>query len=475
MISRLDVSVPGTLLTALLWLGLGSERRVAAADRPYGPLHKTRSAVMARQGMAATSQPLATAAAIRVLQKGGNAVDAAIAANAVLGVVEPMSCGLGGDLFAIVWDARTSKLHGLNASGRSPAAATLALFRDKGLKDIPVQGMLSWSVPGCVDGWDELRRKFGSRSWAELLEPAIQYAEDGFPVSEIIAADWKAAEPALWQIPTSAACFLPGGHAPRAGTIFRNPGLARSLRMIAEGGRDAFYRGPLAEAIVSYSHTVGGLFTAADFAQHTSTWVEPVSINYRGFDVWELPPNGQGIAALQMLNLLEPYDLKRMGFGSAEALHLMIEAKKLAYEDRARYYADMEKAQVPVKELISRAYAAGRRALIDPKRANPHPTAGEPLQADTIYLTVVDKDFNCVSLIQSNFHGFGSFHVPAGLGFPLQNRGCLFALDETHPNRLEPRKRPFHTIIPGFVTKDGKPWLSFGLMGATCRRRGTPR
>jgi gamma-glutamyltranspeptidase/glutathione hydrolase len=422
--------------------------------------------------MAATSQPLATATAIKVLQKGGNAVDAAIAANAVLGVVEPMSCGLGGDLFAIVWDARSGKLYGLNASGRSPAAANLALFRQKGLKQIPVHGPLSWSVPGCVDGWDELRRKFGSRSWSELLEPAMQYTEQGFPVSEIIAADWKGAAPVLGVIASSAACLLPGGHAPSKGEVFRNPELARSLRMIIDGGRDAFYRGPLAASIVSYSQSVGGLFSLSDFAEHTSTWVEPVSTNYRGFDIWELPPNGQGIAVLQMLNLLESYDLKSMGFGSAEALHLMIEAKKLAYEDRARYYADMEKAQVPVKQLISKSYAEGRRALIDPKRANLHPVAGGPFQADTIYLTVVDKDFNCISLIQSNFHGFGSRHVPQGLGFPLQNRGCLFSLDETHPNHLEPRKRPFHTIIPGFVTRDGKPWLSFGLMGGDMQAQG---
>jgi gamma-glutamyltranspeptidase/glutathione hydrolase len=422
--------------------------------------------------MAATSQPLATAAAIRILQDGGNAVDAAIAANAVLGVVEPMSCGLGGDLFAIVWDTKSQRLHGLNASGRSPEAATLALFASKGLKFIPVHGPLSWSVPGCVDGWDQLRRKFGSRSWAELLGPAIYYAQDGFPVSEIIAADWHAAEPALRAVPTSGACFLPGGHAPEAGTIFRNPGLARSLRAVAGGGRDAFYRGPLAEAMVRYSQSVSGLFSARDFADHSSTWVDPVSTNYRGYDVWELPPNGQGIAALQMLNLLEPYDLKSLGFASAEALHLMIEAKKLAYEDRARYYADMEKARVPVTELISKAYAAKRRPLIDPARANPHPAPGQPLEGETIYMTVVDKDFNCVSLIQSNFHGFGSYHVPGDLGFPLQNRGCLFALDESHPNGLEPRKRPFHTIIPGFITKEGKPWLSFGLMGGDMQAQG---
>jgi gamma-glutamyltranspeptidase/glutathione hydrolase len=304
------------------------------------------------------------------------------------------------------------------------------------------------------------------------LKPAIHHAEEGFPVSEIIAADWRSAEPTLLKVPTSAACFLPAGHAPRAGTIFRNPGLARSLRTLVDGGRDAFYRGPLADAIVSYSQSVGGLFSKSDFAEHTSTWVEPVSTSYRGYDVWELPPNGQGIAALQMLNLLEPYDLKSVGFGSADALHIMIEAKKLAYEDRARYYADMDRAKVPVKELISKSYAAKRRTLINLAHANQRPAAGEPLQADTIYMTVVDRDFNCVSLIQSNFHGFGSNHVPGELGFALQNRGCLFALDETHPNRLEPGKRPFHTIIPGFITRDGKPWLSFGVMGGDMQAQG---
>jgi gamma-glutamyltranspeptidase/glutathione hydrolase len=456
----------------VFWIGLGGDRAVSAADRPHGPRHKTRSAVMARHGMAATSQPLATAAAIRVLQRGGNAVDAAIVANAVLGVVEPMSCGLGGDLFAIVWDARTKKLYGLNSSGRAPRAATISLFRERGLREIPIHGPLSWSIPGCVDGWDELRKRFGTRSWGELLEPAIAYADDGFPVTEIIAGDWKDSEPALRPIPSSAACFLPGGHAPAAGTLFRNPGLAASLRRIVEGGRDAFYRGPLSESIVAYSLANGGLLSTADLAGHTSNWVEPVSVNYRGYDIWELPPNGQGIAALQMLNLLEPHDLRRLGFGSAGALHLMIEAKKLAYEDRARYYADPEKAKVPVAELISKAYAARRESLIDPARANPRPVAGDPLQADTIYLTVVDQDFNCVSLIQSNFHGFGSYHVPGSLGFVLQNRGCLFALDDSHPNRLEPGKRPFHTIIPGFVTKDGHPWLSFGLMGGDMQAQG---
>jgi len=459
-------------LTVAAVLILNSRGFLMAHDRPSGPLDKTRSVVVARNGMAATSQPLATLAALRVLQAGGNAVDAAIAANAVLGVVEPMSCGLGGDLFAIVWDAKTQKLHGLNASGRAPYAANRALFREKRLALIPTVGPLSWSVPGCVDGWVQLQSKFGSKPLAEVLAPAIEYAEQGFPVSEIIAHDWQEAAAELSKIPTSARCFLPGGSAPRAGDTFKNPGLARSLRQVAEGGSKAFYRGAIADAIVAYSATVGGLFSKKDFEDHSSTWVEPVSTNYRGYDVWELPPNSQGIAALQMLNLLEPFDLKGMGPLSGDALHLMIEAKKLAYEDRAKYYTDPDFAKVPVAQLISKKYAATRAPLIRRERANERPGAGEPGEADTIYLTVVDKDRNAVSLIQSNFLGFGSYQVPGDLGFALQNRGCLFALDESHANRLEPHKRPFQTIIPAFVTKDGRPWLSFGLMGGDMQAQG---
>ncbi len=443
-----------------------------AHDRPSGPLHKTRSAVVSRNGMAATSHPLATLAALRVLQGGGNAVDAAIAANAVLGVVEPMSCGMGGDLFAIVWDAKSKKLLGLNGSGRAPYAANRALFREKRLALIPTQGPLSWSVPGCVDGWAQLQSRFGTKPLAEVLAPAIEYAEQGFPVTEIIAHDWQEAAAELSKIPTSARCYLPGGSAPKVGDSFKNPGLARSLRLVAEGGRDAYYRGPIAESIVAYSRQLGGLFSKKDFEDHTSTWVEPVSTNYRGYDVWELPPNSQGIAALQMLNLLEPFDLKGMGPLSANALHLMIEAKKLAYEDRAKYYTDPDFAKVPVAKLISKAYAATRAPLIRRDHVNERPVAGEPGEADTIYLTVVDKDRNAVSLIQSNFHGFGSYQVPGDLGFALQNRGCLFALDESHANRLEPHKRPFQTIIPAFVTKDGRPWLSFGLMGGDMQAQG---
>jgi len=458
-----------TVLSISFWVGV---TQLAAHDRPTGSKQKTRSTVIARHGVAATSQPLATAAAIRILQSGGNAVDAAIAANAVLGVVEPMSNGIGGDLFAIVWDAKTQKLYGLNASGRSPYAANREVFASKGLTKIPSNGPLSWSVPGCVDGWDQLRTRFGTKSWADILAPAINYAAEGFPVSDVIGRDWVASTKGLSRIPTTAACYLRSGKAPGPGDIFQNHDLARSLKTIVQLGRDGFYRGPLAQAIVSYSQEVGGLFSLKDFEDHKSTWVEPVSTNYRGYGVWELPPNSQGIAVLEMLNLLEPYDLKSMGPQSAQALHLMIEAEKLAYEDRGKYYSDPDFSKVPVASLISKEYAATRASLIDPEHANQHPVPGAPKQADTIYMTVVDGNFNAISLIQSNFGGFGSFHVPGNLGFVIQNRGTLFAIDPTHANRLEPHKRPFHTIIPGFVTKDGKPWMSFGLMGGDMQAQG---
>lgn len=462
----------GFLMIAGLNMALVQPPEVSAGDRPYGPLGKTRSTVHARRGMAATSQPLAALAAIRTLEAGGNAIDAAIAANAVIGVVEPMSCGLGGDLFAVIWDAKSQKLYGLNASGRAPYAATIEYFKAKGYQSIPAQGPLSWSVPGCVSGWDELLRRFGTKTWEELLKPAIAYAEEGFPVSEIIAGDWKSAERSLSRVPSSAACFLPDGRAPLTGEVFRNPGLAKSLKLIASGGAQAYYKGPIAQEIVAYSRKVGGLFEERDFSEHTSSWVEPVSTNYRGYDIWELPPNGQGIAALQMLNILEPFDLKSMGHNSPKALHLLIEAKKLAFEDRAKFYADPEFSKVPVDRLISKPYAGKRRAELREDRASDRPAAGDPDQAETIYLTVVDGRGNCVSLIQSVFSGFGSMHVPGELGFPLQNRGCLFALDPSHANALVPHKRPFHTIIPGFVTKDGKPWLSFGVMGGDMQPQG---
>ncbi len=453
---------------------------LARGDRPPGtrltpqPYKTGRSVVMAPHGMVATSHPLAAGAGLAVLHKGGNAIDAAIAVNATLGVVEPMSCGAGGDLFAIVWDAKTKKLYGLNASGRSPYQATRDVFKKKDLKEVPLYGPLTWTVPGCVDGWDQLRQKFGTMSFGDLLAPAIAYAEDGFPVSEVIAKYWLAAEKRLKKIPESAKVYLPGGKAPRAGDVFKNPALAKTYRAIAKHGRDGFYKGDIAKQIVAYSEKVDGLFSLKDFADHTSTWVDPVSTTYRGYQVWELPPNGQGIAVLEMLNILTGYDLKTMGPESADYWHLFVETKRLAYEDRAKYYADPDFAKIPVLDLISTKYADQRRKLIHMEEAMTKVQAGDPKlgAADTIYLTVVDKDRNCVSLIQSNFHGFGSQHVPVALGFALQNRGNLFALDEKHMNRLEPHKRPFHTIIPALVTKNGQPWFVFGVMGGDMQAQG---
>jgi gamma-glutamyltranspeptidase/glutathione hydrolase len=433
-----------------------------------------RSVVMARHGMVAASQPLAAQVGLDVLKAGGNAIDAAIATNAALGLMEPTSCGPGGDLFAIVWDAKSTKLYGLNASGRSPYKTSRQLFADRGLDAVPEYGPLSWSVPGCVDGWAELNKRFGRKSLKECLEPAIRYAEEGFPVSEVIAGYWRNGAQRLRRDPGSSAIFLPDGRPPKLGQIFKNPALARTYRRIADGGRDAYYRGPIAEEIVRLSDEVGGLFTLKDFAEHNSTWVEPLSTNYRGYDVWELPPNGQGIAALQMLNLLEGYDLKKLGAGSPDYWHLFLEAKKVAFADRGRYYADPDFTKVPVAGLIAKPYAEKRRGLIDPQKAMTHVDPGDPKLgvSDTIYLCAVDDDRNCVSLIQSNYAGFGSYVASRELGFGIQNRGCLFALDPSHPNALEPHKRPFHTIIPAFVTKGGEPWLVFGVMGGDMQPQG---
>ena len=474
-IASLSVLVTLGLIMNQNVLSFSSDEALGAGyDRPAKDRHQSRSVVIAANGMVASSQPLAVQAGIDVLKAGGNAIDAAIAVNAVLGVVEPMSCGVGGDLFAIVWDAKTEKLYGLNASGRSPFQLNREVFQEKGLDEIPVYGPLSWSVPGCVDGWEELRQRFGSKRYAEILAPAIRYAREGFPVSEIIGTGWRGSEDSLSRWADSAKTYLPDGRAPGVGEMFRNPYLANTYEKIVEGGRDAFYRGAIAEEIVAFSEANGGYFSTRDFAEHTSTWVEPVSTNYRGYDVWELPPNGQGIAALQILNVLEAYDLKSLGHNSAEHLHLFIEAKKLAFEDRAKFYADPDFNELPTAELISKEYAERRRALIDPNRAALEVPAGDPKLAhgDTIYLTVVDKDRNCASFIQSNYYGFGSQVVPGDLGFALQNRGALFALDPDHLNTLEPHKRPFHTIIPAFVTKDGKPFLSFGVMGGDMQPQG---
>jgi len=436
--------------------------------------HGRRSQVIAPHGMVATSQPLAVQVGVDVLKKGGHAVDGAIAVNAMLGLVEPMSCGLGGDLFAIVWDAEEARLHGLNGSGRAPRAMTRELFHTRGLDRIPDRGPLSWTVPGCVDGWFALHDRFGRLPLEELLAPAIAYAESGFPVSPVIGRTWKASKERLLADPGAAATFLVDGRTPKIGEIIRNPDLAISLRSICADGRDAFYRGPIAMRIVACSEAVGGLIGLEDLANHVSTWDNPVSVRYRGYDVWELPPNGQGIAALQMLAILEGFDLASMERNSAELLHLQIEAKKPVYEDRARYYADPTFADVPVDGLISPEYAARRRDKIMRSFAWSRIPAGDPRleSADTVYLTVVDEDRNAVSFIQSVYNDFGSGIVPPGTGFALQNRGSLFHLDPEHPNRLEPGKRPFHTIIPAFVTRDDRPVFSFGVMGGAMQPQG---
>jgi gamma-glutamyltranspeptidase/glutathione hydrolase len=438
-------------------------------DRPVGEPFASRSEVIARNGMAATSQPLATQIALDILKKGGSAVDAAIAANAALGLMEPTGCGIGGDLFAIVWDARKKELTGLNASGRSPQSLTLQHFRDLGMQSIPYLGPLTVSVPGAVDGWYELHGRYGRLPMSELLEPSIRYAEEGFPVTEFIADLWQENVESRKDFPGVKEVFMPGGAAPKTGDVFRNPNLANTYRMIADGGRDAFYKGDIARSIDAYMAEQGGFLTYEDMAAHTSEWVEPVSTRYRGYDVYELPPNGQGIVALQMLNILEGYDIRSMGYGTTAYLHTLIEAKKLAYEDRARYYADPDFYNFPVDTLVSKEYAAERRALIDPTRAARSYPAGDAVleNGDTIYLTVADADGNMVSLIQSNYGDLGSGMTPEELGFQLQNRGQLFSLQDGHANVYEPGKRPFHTIIPAFVLKDGKPWLSFGVMGGS--------
>jgi gamma-glutamyltranspeptidase/glutathione hydrolase len=453
---------------------------VSAADRNPPVAGKSgRSVVVAPNGMVATSHPLAAQVGLDVLRKGGNAIDAAIATSAAMGLMEPTSCGIGGDLYAIVWDAKTQKLYGLNASGRAPLKATCAWFREHGYQSIPTQGPLSWSVPGCVDGWDQLRSRFGTKPFKDLLAPSIRYAEEGVPVPEVIAGYWRGGARTLARDPGLSETFLiDDGNGrrrpPRAGELFRNPHLARSYRLIAEGGRDAYYKGEIAEKIVALSEKAGGLFTLDDFAKHKSEWVEPVGTSYRGYDVWEIPPPGQGIAALQMLNLLEPFDLKKLGPNSPDYWHLLVEAKKLAFADRAKYYTDPVFAKVPVAELISKPYAEARRKLIDPTKALTDIPAGDAKlgKAETIYLCVVDRDRNCVSLIQSNYMGFGSGLAAPGTGFGIQNRGCLFALDEHHANKLEPGKRPFHTIIPALVTRDGKPWFVFGVMGGDMQPQG---
>ena len=447
-----------------------------AADRITGEPFTTRSEVYAPQAMAATSHPLATQVALDVMKAGGSAVDAAIAANAALGLMEPTGNGIGGDLFAIVWDPRSQRLHGYDGSGRSPRALTLAEFQRRGLDAIPPRGPLPVSVPGAVDGWFALHGRFGRLPMADVLAPTIRYARDGHPVHEVIAHYWERSVPVLSEWPGFAEQFTIDGRAPRIGETWRNPNLAATLEKIAAGGRDAFYKGDIARTIDTYFRAHDGFLRYEDLAAHAGNWVEPVSTNYRGFDVWELPPSGQGIAALQILNLLEPHDLASYGFGSPEHVHLFVEAKKLAFADRARWYADPAFHPAPVERLISKEYAAGRAPLMSMDRAARQVQPGTPAQldeGDTIYLTTADADGMMVSLIKSNYRGMGSGMAPPGLGFILQNRGEQFVLaDPEHPNAYAPGKRPFHTIIPAFVTKDGAPWLSYGVMGGAMQPQG---
>ncbi len=465
-------------------MSYGSERVVLPGDRPAGNPRGTRSAVLAPHGMIATSQPLASAAGLSVLRGGGNAADAAVTAAAVLAVVEPTMTGVGGDLFALVFDGREGRLRGLNASGRWGRAAGANDLARLGHRVMPSRGALSVTVPGVVDGWAELLRHHGSLSLAQALAPAIGYAQDGFPVAEIVARQWQDVENVLASDPDSARAFLPGGRAPRAGEVFRNPGLARTLEAIASGGVDAFYRGPLAQAFVSHLTARGGVLDFADFGSHRADWVEPLRTSYRDVEVCELPPNTQGFVALQMLNLLEAYDIRSLGHNTADHLHLLIEAKRLAFADRDALLADL--AHVPsviLDQLISKQYAAERRKAIDPERAAkaispgigraafavPPPPVGS---GDTVYLAAVDSQGNAVSLIQSLFESFGSGVVAGETGVVFQNRGSLFSLDPAHPNCVAPGKRPLHTLIPAMALRDGLPWLSFGVMGGDMQPQG---
>src|SRR5437773_3208124 len=491
------------LSVALLTLLVGV-RMDAQIDRITGKNFATRSEVLARHGIVCTSVPAATEVGIDILKRGGSAVDAAIAANATLGLMEPVSNGIGGDLFAIVYSAKENKLYGINGSGRSPAGLSYdqmkteleklqkppspqsspwpgrggraASGEGRALK-IPPTGMLPISVPGTVDAWAELHKRFGKLKLSDDLAPAIRYAEDGFPVTELIAYYW-AFGPRLYK-------GLPGafletyaldgkGRTPRKGDIFKNPDLAKTLRLIGEKRRDVFYKGEIADKIDNFMRANGGFLRKADFEKNTSAWIDPVSTSYRGYDVFELPPNGQGIAALQILNILERFDLHAMGRNSPETLHTMVEAKKIAWADRAKFYADPAFAKIPLAGLLSKKYAAERRKLIDPNHAAKQVDAGNPAldQGDTIYMCTADDEGNMVSLIQSNYRGMGSGIVVPGLGFMFQDRGELFSMDPTHANVYAPGKRPFHTIIPGFVMKDGKPWEAFGVMAGGMQPQG---
>jgi gamma-glutamyltranspeptidase/glutathione hydrolase len=447
---------------------------VLAADRPQGHSFATRSVTVARHGMVAAAHPLAVQVGLEILRRGGSAVDAAIAVDAALGLMEPVSAGLGGDLFAMVFDPATGKLYGLNGSGRAP----LALTPDKVLAlpdgTIPPYSPYAWTVPGCADAWFELHERFGRLPMSELLAPTIVYAKEGVPVSQVIAGSWARSVSRFKDKPGFAEVFLPNGKAPAEGELFANPALAHTLELLAAGGRDAYYKGEIAQKIVAYSQGVGGFFSMEDFARHTSEWQEPISTTYRGVTVWELPPNGQGLAALELLNILERFDLRSLGRDNPDFWHIMVEAKKLAFADRASYYADPAFYKTPVAALLDKGYAARQAGRINMKRAAESVDPGNPAlqDGDTTFLVTADERGMMVALIQSNYTGFGSGYVVPELGFGIQDRGALFSLKAGHPNVLVPGKRPFHTIIPAFMGRDGIPNMAFGVMGGDMQPQG---
>ena len=448
------------LVAAIVVTTYGGGSEGIAQDRAQG-----RSMVISRNGIVAAESPLAAQAGVRMLESGGNAVDAAVAANAMMGLVAPMSNGIGGDLFAIVYDAKSGKLYGLNASGWAPAGQTIEFLKKHGFQDMPARGIQSVTVPGAVDGWQKLLDRFGKKKMPDVLAPVIRTAEDGFPVTEWTSGLWAGNAEFLRGDKAAARTYLPGDRAPAVGEIFRNPDLARSLRMIAQGGRDAFYKGELAKAIVESSRRHGGTLAEKDFAEYSSEWVEPISTTYRGWTVYELPPNGQGLAALEMLNIMETFPLDKWGLNTATTLHAMIEAKKLAYADLIRYIGDPKFSTLPVKQLLSKEFAASRAKLIDANKANCNVGPATSLPgSSTIYLSTVDREGNMVSLIQSNFDDFGSGVVADGTGFILHNRGGLFTLEAASPNALAPHKRPLHTIIPAFMERENVR-IAFGIMG----------
>ena len=458
------------LLTLTIFLFLSTH--IISYDRILGKDFASRSEVIATNGMAATSHPLATQTAIDVLKGGGNAIDAAIAANAVLGLVEPTGCGIGGDLFAIVWIDEDKKLYGLNSSGPAPKDMSIGKLKAMGIDKIPPYGPLPVTVPGAVAGWTALHKRFGNKPFDELFNNAIYYADNGFPVTEVVGYYLQLSSERYKDYPNFADVWMPNGEALKKGDVFVNKDLSNTYKQIAKSYGESFYKGDIAQTISEFIVEQGGFLSVDDLKSYKPEWIKPVSSNYRGYDVWELPPNGQGIAALQILNILEQYEIDNMGHNSVEYIHLFTEAKKLAYEDRAKYYADMNFADVPVEELISKEYALERNKLINLKKASSSYKSGIFEDGDTIYMTVADKDGNMISLIQSNYRGMGSGMVPPNLGFMLQDRGEMFSLDPSHRNSLVGGKRPFHTIIPAFITKDDKPFISFGLMGGGMQPQG---